>query len=67
MAYAGQAGGRNFGSWCAWPQTLELPYAYSEAGRSPGDFPDEHYESDWPNRFQPEQLNEAARSGLGYR
>ena len=37
-----------------------------EAGNSPSDFPDEHYEAAWPNRFQPNQLNEAAREALGY-
>jgi hypothetical protein len=35
------------------------------AGNSPSDFPEEHYERDWPDRFQPEQLNETGRRGLG--
>ena len=35
------------------------------AGRSPYDFPQEDYEADWPNRFQPEQLNDIGRRGLG--
>jgi Protein of unknown function (DUF1479) len=35
------------------------------AGESPSDFPEEHYERDWPDRFQPEQLNETGRRGLG--
>jgi Protein of unknown function (DUF1479) len=35
------------------------------AGESPRDFPDEHYEQSWPDRFQPEQLNETGRRGLG--
>jgi hypothetical protein len=35
------------------------------AGRSPFDFPEEDYEVDWPNRFQPDQLNEIGRRGLG--
>jgi hypothetical protein len=35
------------------------------AGRSPYDFPEEDYEVDWPNRFQPSQLNEIGRRGLG--
>jgi hypothetical protein len=35
------------------------------AGDSPSDFPEEHYERSWPDRFQPEQLNETGRRGLG--
>jgi Protein of unknown function (DUF1479) len=35
------------------------------AGDSPSDFPEEHYERDWPDRFQPEQLNATGRRGLG--
>jgi hypothetical protein len=35
-------------------------------GRSPNDFPDEHYEADWSNRFCPDQLNGIGRAGLGY-
>jgi hypothetical protein len=35
------------------------------AGRSPFDFPEEDYEVEWSNRFQPEQLNEIGRRGLG--
>ena len=35
------------------------------AGDSPSDFPEEHYEREWPDRFQPEQLNETGRRGLG--
>jgi Protein of unknown function (DUF1479) len=35
------------------------------AGRSANDFPDEHYESSWTNRFTVERLNEAGRAGLG--
>jgi hypothetical protein len=35
------------------------------AGDSPSDFPEEHYERDWPDRFQPGQLNETGRRGLG--
>ena len=34
-------------------------------GDSPSDFPEEHYERSWPDRFQPEQLNETGRRGLG--
>jgi hypothetical protein len=35
------------------------------AGASPSDFPDEHYERTWPNRFQVQDLNETGRRGLG--
>ena len=35
------------------------------AGRSPSDFPEEDYEVSWPNRFQPGQLNQIGRRGLG--
>jgi hypothetical protein len=34
-------------------------------GDSPSDFPEEHYEREWPDRFQPEQLNETGRRGVG--
>src|SRR3954464_7565160 len=34
-------------------------------GSSPTDFPAEHYERDWPNRFTPGQLNDTGRRGLG--
>ena len=35
-------------------------------GSSPDDFPAEHYERSWTNRFQPHQLNQAGRRGLGF-
>ena len=35
------------------------------AGMSPDDFPAEHYEVDWGNRFHPDQLNDVGRRGLG--
>ena len=34
-------------------------------GSSPDDFPAEHYERIWPNRFQPSDLNDTGRRGLG--
>jgi hypothetical protein len=34
-------------------------------GSSPGDFPEEHYERDWANRFNIDELNETGRRGLG--
>jgi hypothetical protein len=52
--------------WC--PRNERYPAEVCEAfttGSSPSDFPEEHYERTWTNRFQPEDLNEAGRSGLG--
>jgi len=34
-------------------------------GSSPADFPAEHYERDWPNRFRFADLNATGRRGLG--
>jgi uncharacterized protein DUF1479 len=34
-------------------------------GDSPSDFPEEHYERNWPDRFQADQLNRTGRRGLG--
>jgi len=34
-------------------------------GSSPDDFPAEHYERDWTDRFGPADLNETGRRGLG--
>ena len=34
-------------------------------GSSPTDFPEEHYERTWSNRFQMEDLNRTGRRGLG--
>ena len=52
--------------WCAKNEAYAgLVREAFLAGRSPYDFPEEHYEADWPNRFQPEQLNETGRRGLG--
>ena len=34
-------------------------------GSSPSDFPEEHYEREWPNRFMAADLNETGRAGLG--
>jgi hypothetical protein len=52
--------------WC--PRNEEYAPRVREAffgGDSPSDFPEEHYERSWPDRFQPEQLNETGRRGLG--
>ena len=35
------------------------------SGSSPGDFPAEHYERTWENRFRAEDLNTTGRRGLG--
>ena len=52
--------------WC--PRNEQYAPAVREAflaGNSPSDFPEEHYERGWANRFQPHQLNETGRRGLG--
>ena len=52
--------------WC--PRNEEYAASVRAAfvsGESPSDFPAEHYERTWPNRFQPEQLNDVGRRGLG--
>jgi hypothetical protein len=41
------------------------PAASATAWSSPDDFPAEHYERSWTNRFQPYQLNQTGRRGLG--
>ena len=35
------------------------------AGNSPYDFPEEHYEASWTNRFGVDDLNDIGRRGLG--
>ncbi|HEY4630583.1 MAG TPA: DUF1479 domain-containing protein [Blastococcus sp.] len=52
--------------WC--PRNEAYAASVREAfatGSSPTDFPAEHYERDWPNRFTPDQLNDTGRRGLG--
>ena len=52
--------------WC--PRNERYAADVSEAfltGSSPADFPEEHYERDWPNRFAVQDLNEIGRRGLG--
>jgi hypothetical protein len=52
--------------WC--PRNEEYAPKVREAffdGDSPSDFPEEHYERSWPDRFPPERLNETGRRGLG--
>jgi hypothetical protein len=52
--------------WC--PRNQEYAPSVRDAflaGSSPSDFPAEHYERTWENRFRPEDLNDTARRGLG--
>ena len=52
--------------WC--PRNERYAASVRDAfltGSSPGDFPAEHYERTWPNRFQRHDLNDAGRRGLG--
>jgi len=52
--------------WCPRNEryAAEVRSAF-ETGSSPSDFPAEHYERDWADRFTPDQLNEIGRRGLG--
>jgi hypothetical protein len=52
--------------WC--PRNEKYAASVLEAfrtGSSPSDFPEEHYERQWANRFQEAELNETGRRGLG--
>lgn len=51
--------------WCERNEryALRLRDAFL-SGASPGDFPAEHYEQTWANRFQQSQLNEAGRAAF---
>lgn len=52
--------------WC--PRNERYAASVRDAfltGSSPSDFPEEHYERTWPNRFQVDDLNEIGRRGLG--
>ena len=52
--------------WC--PRNERYAASVREAfrtGSSPSDFPAEHYEQDWPNRFTADELNQTGRRGLG--
>jgi hypothetical protein len=53
--------------WCPRNETYasEVREAFL-SGASPSDFPPEHYEKDWPDRFPPSRLNEIGRRGLNY-
>jgi hypothetical protein len=52
--------------WC--PRNRDYaPIAFNAfaTGSSPSDFPAEHYEREWQNRFSVEELNERGRRGFG--
>ncbi|MGY3201344.1 DUF1479 domain-containing protein [Streptomyces sp. TE5632] len=52
--------------WC--PRNEEYAAKVREAfltGSSPSDFPEEHYERTWTDRFDVDRLNETGRRGLG--
>ncbi|HEX9066338.1 MAG TPA: YbiU family protein [Streptosporangiaceae bacterium] len=52
--------------WC--PRNAAYAGSVREAlrtGSSPPDFPAEHYERDWPDRFRLDDLNAVGRRGLG--
>jgi Gig2-like len=52
--------------WC--PRNERYAASVRDAfhtGSSPSDFPAEHYERTWDNRFRPDQLNTTGRRGLG--
>ncbi len=52
--------------WC--PRNESYSEHVREAfltGSSPSDFPEEHYEREWPNRFGADELNDTGRAGLG--
>jgi hypothetical protein len=52
--------------WC--PRNKKYAAAVREAfttGSSPSDFPEEHYERSWPDRFSLDDLNPTGRRGLG--
>ena len=52
--------------WCprneAYAASVRDAFA---SGGSPSDFPPEHYESTWPDRFTERHLNATGRRGLG--
>ena len=52
--------------WC--PRNRRYAASVREAfltGSSPADFPEEHYERGWANRFTASDLNATGRHGLG--
>jgi hypothetical protein len=52
--------------WCPRNERYAASVRDSFAtGSSPSDFPAEHYERTWADRFQPDDLNDTGRRGLG--
>ncbi|HMM96096.1 DUF1479 domain-containing protein [Phycicoccus sp.] len=52
--------------WCPRNEAYaESVRAALSAGDSPADFPEEHYERTWPDRFPADALNRTGRRGLG--
>ena len=52
--------------WCPRNEQYAAPVREAfRTGSSPSDFPDEHYERDWRDRFRLEDLNQTGRRGLG--
>lgn len=52
--------------WCSKNERFAAnAYAAFASGASAPDFPEEHYEMGWPDRFAPEDLNEIGRRGFG--
>ena len=52
--------------WC--PRNAAYATSVLQAlktGTSPLDFPEEHYERDWTNRFTVDDLNELGRASVG--
>lgn len=52
--------------WCPRNEAYSASVrAAFETGSSPSDFPAEHYERSWPDRFSSDDLNATGRRGLG--
>lgn len=52
--------------WCAKNAAYaELVLKAFRAGESPADFPEEHYEVEWADRYREDQLNDTGGRGLG--
>jgi len=52
--------------WCPRNETYSASVLQAfQTGSSPSDFPEEHYERSWTNRFHEADLNDTGRRGLG--
>lgn len=52
--------------WCGRNERYSAKVlAALQTGQSPSDFPEEHYEQEWPNRFTIEDLNDNGRRSVG--